>query len=392
MHSHCINNLINIKEVLVKKVVQNQNFVEIYLETKPKEHFCPCCGQATKRIHDYRMQVIKDLPLQMKHCYLVLRKRRYVCSCGKRFFEKYSFLPKYFHRTSRLTYAIADAFRTTASILDISRRFNVSTATVTRILDTISFPQPNLTEVLSIDEFKGNAETGKYQCILVNPIKKEILDILPDRTQEHLINYFRTLPGKERNDVRFFVCDMWKQYTDLAKIYFPNATIIIDKYHFIRQVTWAIERVRKRLQRNMEPGLRKYYKRSRKLILTRYHKLQGDVRRECDIMLLYNDDLRLAHYLKEDFYNLCQNTDYKKQKKDFYNWIRMAERSGLKEFEDCAATYRNWQREILNAFKYPHITNGPTEGFNNKIKVLKRTAYGVRNFKRFRTRILLSTR
>lgn len=392
MHNHCINNLINIKGVSVKKVVQNQDFVEIYLETKPKEHICPCCKQPTKRIHDYRMQIIKDLPLQMKHCYLILRKRRYVCSCGKRFLETYSFLPKYFHRTSRLTYAIADALRTTESILDISKRFNVSTATVTRILDTISFPAPNLTEVLSIDEFKGNAETGKYQCILVNPIKREILDILPDRTQEHLINYFRTLPGKERNDVRFFVCDMWKQYTDLARIYFPNATIIIDKYHFIRQVTWAIERVRKRLQRHMEPNLRKYYKRSRKLILTRYYKLQGDARRECDIMLLYNDDLRLAHYLKEDFYNLCQNTDYEKQKKDFYNWIKMAERSGLKEFEDCAATYRNWQKEILNAFKYPHITNGPTEGFNNKIKVLKRTAYGIRNFKRFRTRILLSTR
>lgn len=391
MHSHCINNLINIKDVIVKKVVQNALSVEIFLETKPQEQVCPYCKQTTRRIHDYRMQVIKDLPFQMKHCYLVLRKRRYVCSCGKRFFENYSFLPRYFHRTSRLTYAIANALRSTESIFDISKRYNVSTATVSRILDTISFSKPQLPRVLSIDEFKGNAETGKYQCILVDPIKREILDILPDRTQSHLIDYFRSYPGTERRKVDFFVCDMWKQYTDLARIYFPNATIIIDKYHFIRQVTWAIERVRKRLQKNMAPELRKYYKRSRTLILTRYSKLQGDLKRECDIMLLYNDDLRLAHYLKEDFYKLCQNPNYKEQKEAFYDWIKMAEKSGLREFEDCAATYRNWQKEILNAFKYAHITNGPTEGFNNKIKVLKRSAYGVKNFRRFRTRILLST-
>ena len=275
MHSHCINNLINIKDVIVKKVVQDDDFVKIFLETKPKEHICPTCGSSTKRIHDYRMQVIKDLPFQLKHCYLVLRKRRYVCSCGKRFFEKYSFLPRYFQRTSRLTYAIANALRSTESIFDISKRYNVSTATVSRILDTISFAKPQLPKVLSIDEFKGNAETGKYQCILVDPIKREILDILPDRTQSHLIDYFRSFSGMERRQVDFFVSDMWKQYTDLAKIYFPNATIIIDKYHFIRQVTWAIERVRKRLQKNMAPELRKYYKRSRSLILTRYNKLQG---------------------------------------------------------------------------------------------------------------------
>jgi transposase len=108
-------------------------------------------------------------------------------------------------------------------------------------------------------------------------------------------------------------------------------------------------------------------------------------------MLLYNDDLRRAHYLKEKFYEICQNTKYSEQRKDFFDWIKMAESSGLKEFEKVAKTYRTWSKEILNAFKYSHITNGPTEGFNNKIKVLKRTAYGIRNFQRLRTRIFLVT-
>lgn len=108
-------------------------------------------------------------------------------------------------------------------------------------------------------------------------------------------------------------------------------------------------------------------------------------------MLLYNEDLRRAHRLKERFYDLCQNPKYSIQRKEFWEWIQEAERSGVKEFEKCAATYRNWSKGILNAFKYG-ITNGPTEGFNNRIKVLKRTSYGIRNFERFRTRILHCTR
>jgi len=390
MHSHCINKLLNIEEVIVKKIVHGDTFVKIMLETKPKEHICPVCGSSTKRIHDYRSQTIKDLPFQLKHCFLVLRKRRYVCSCGKRFYENYSFLPRYFQRTSRLTAFIANALHETRSLSSVAQMCNVSTATVTRILDTISFDKPHIPLALSIDEFKGNSGGQKYQCILVDPLKRSVLDILPSRSQAQLVSYFREIPKKERNRVHFFVCDMWKPYTELAQTFFPNATVVIDKYHFIRQTTWAIENVRKRLQKTMPENLRKYYKRSRSLILARYDSLTAEQKEACDLMLLYNDELRQAHYLKEWFYRICQDTGYAVQRKEFRDWISTAEQSQLKEFEKCAATYKHWSKEILNAFKYSHISNGPTEGFNNKIKVLKRTSYGIRNFEHFRTRILLT--
>lgn len=391
MHNHCINKLLNIEDVIVKKVEHADTFIKIYLETKPQEHICPFCHATTRRVHDYRSQMIKDLPFQLKHCYLVLRKRRYHCSCGKHFYESYSFLPRYFQRTNRLTAYIASILHTNLSMKDVALQTNVSASTVARILDSISYSRQTLPEAISIDEFKGNASTGKYQCILVDPLKHKILDFLPDRTQNHLISYFYSIPKIERYRVKYFVCDMWTPYIDLAKIYFPNAKIIIDKYHFIRQVTWAIDGVRKRLQRSMPASLRKYYKRSKKLILTRYFKLKDENKRACDLMLLYNDDLRKAHFLKEKFYEICQNPKYSEQRKDFFQWIKMAENSGIPEFEKCARTYRNWSKEILNAFKYPHITNGPTEGFNNKIKVLKRTSYGIRKFDHLRTRIFLVT-
>lgn len=363
MHNHCINKLLNIEDVIVKKVIHSDSFVKIMLETKPTEHICPACGRLTNKIHDYRIQTIKDLPFQLKHCYLVLKKRRYACPCGKRFYENYSFLPKYFQRTSRMTAFIADALHDTRSITSVAKMCNVSTTTVNRILDTISFGCPSIPYALSIDEFKGNAGGQKYQCILVDPVKHFVLDILPSRSQTQLVSYFRNIPKKERYRVKFFACDMWKPYTELAKTFFPNATIVIDKYHFIRQTTWAIENVRKRLQKTMPASLRKYYKRSRSLILTRYDKLKGENKKACDLMLLYNDDLRLAHFLKEWFYRICHNPKYSEQRKEFWEWISTAEQSQLKEFENCAATYRHWNKEILNAFKYSHISNGPTESF-----------------------------
>lgn len=170
----------------------------------------------------------------------------------------------------------------------------------------------------------------------------------------------------------------------------PDAKIIVDKYHFIRLVTWAIENVRKRLQKSMPASLRKYYKRSRKLILTRYKKLKAENKQACDLMLQYNDDLRLAHIMKEWFYDISQLHSYRKQQQEFDDWISNARGCGIKEFEKRAKTFQSWRKEILNVFKYG-ITNGVTEGFNNKIKVLKRSSYGMRDFNRFRTRILHCT-
>ena len=292
--------------------------------------------------------------------------------------------------TNRLAFFICQELTKLTSLTSVAKVANVSVSTVIRIFNHVNYGTPTLPKVLCIDEFKGNAETGKYQCILVDGENNKVLDIIPDRCQSDLVGYFRQFSRKERNKVKFFVCDMWQPYVDLAKVFFPNAIIVIDKYHFIRHVTWAIENVRKRIQKSMTATLRRYYKRSRKLILTRYHKLKDENKEAVDLMLLYNDDLRIAHKLKEWFYEICQSDKYSYQCRELAKWIQNAESSGIPEFEKCAATYRRWHKEIKNAFKYGY-TNGPTEGFNNKIKVLKRISFGLKNFHRFRNRILHCT-
>lgn len=388
MHSNFTKKLLDLKDVQVKNISHSDIFLKITLDTNPKSSICPCCGSTTSRIHDYRYQKIKDFPYMDKSIILILKKRRYVCSCGKKFYEHYDFLPRYHRMTNRLVAYIVSELSNAVPVTFVAKKAGVSPTTVNRIFDHVHYSRPyTLPKVLAIDEFKGNAGGEKYQCILVDPKKKRILDILPDRKQSHLIDYIKSYSRHERLKVQFFICDMWNQYAELGRLFFPNATIIVDKYHFIRQVTWAIENVRKRVQKDMPPDLRKYFKRSRTLILKRAENLKGDEIERLNAMLLYNDELRQAYRLKENFYEICQNPKYSEQRKDFYEWIAYAESQNIREFKACITAFRNWSKEILNAFKYGY-TNGCTEGYNNKIKVIKRISYGVRNFNRFRNRIL----
>lgn len=73
-----------------------------------------------------------------------------------------------------------------------------------------AIPVPPLKDAVAIDKFKGNADTGKYQCILVNPKHHTVMDILPDRTTSHLSAYFREMDRSQRYRVKFFICDMWQ--------------------------------------------------------------------------------------------------------------------------------------------------------------------------------------
>ena len=104
-------------------------------------------------------------------------------------------------------------------------------------------------------------------------------------------------------------------------------------------------------------------------------------------MLYSSTALSTAYYLKEKFLDILDCKDKQSAKKALSNWILNAQDSGLQSFINCSKTMINWSPGILNSIEHPY-TNGFTEGCNNKIKILKRNAYGYRNFNRFRNRIL----
>ena len=111
----------------------------------------------------------------------------------------------------------------------------------------------------------------KYNSIIVDAEKHKVVDILPNRFENDLIKYFSQFPSK--TGVKYFVCDMNPHFRAVSKTCFPGAAIVADRYHVIRQVYWAMERVRKKEQKKPSARFRKYFKRSRCLLMKPMAKL-----------------------------------------------------------------------------------------------------------------------
>ena len=386
LYTNYMQELMGLKDVIVTSVERKDNQLNISLMMPRKIHKCPCCNNSTDKIHDYRIQRIKDIASFGSYTILYLRKRRYVCPlCKKRFYEEISFLPRYHRITSRLVVNILDSLRTVQSLKYVAKAANVSSTTATRIFDHIKYSNNSLPRVISMDEFKGNAGGEKFQCIITDPEHKKVLDILPNRKAEDLYAYF--LKYKDRHNVKYIVMDMSGPYRYLAKTVFPKAQIIADKYHVVRQVNWAFENVRKTEQKKFNEQRRKYFKRSRKVLLKRPEDLTADEAYQVESMLKISERLRQAYVLKNEFYKVMDSSNSYEAKKQLAKWYMLASGYNLPEFDDCFKAFTNWQKEILNSFDNPY-TNGFTEGINNKIKVIKRNAFGMQNFDRFRNRIL----
>lgn len=376
--------LLNLEDVIITDVENISDQLHIYLELPRNKHVCPACGAVTDCVHDYRMQVIKDVPLA-KDTLLHLRKRRYRCGCGKRFFEKNTFLPRYYRVTSRLFAEIILAFKKVVSAKEIGCRFNVSAVTAMRYFNYFNKKLTALPEIISIDEFKGNSGGQKYNSIIVDPREKIVLDILPNRFESDLVNYFSQFPNK--TEVKYFVCDMNSHFREVAKSCFPQATIVADKYHVIRQVYWAMEKVRKFEQNKLPKRHRKYFKKSRNLLMKRIEKLTPEEMDRLALMFEISPRLADAYRIKNEFLSVIRSKSSSEGKSKLVDWLFSVEVMNLPEFDDCTRAYHNWFQEIINSMDVPW-TNGYIEGCNNKTKVLKRVSYGMRNFNNFRKRIL----
>lgn len=180
---------------------------------------------------------------------------------------------------------------------------------------------------------------------------------------------------------------MWKPYADVAQAYFKNAIVVVDRFHYVRQVMWAFDKVRREEQKKFSKERRRYFKKSKKLLWARFFNLSRENQQAVEVMLNLSPKLKEAYLLKEKFMEFVDASDFDDAKKKLKAWCLYVSVSNLPEFNYCFRTINRWQDNILNSFKIPY-TNAYTEGVNNKIKVLKRNAFGLRNFNRLRARIL----
>lgn len=379
-------NLLGLKDVIVENVYEDSKGCHIEIILPRRKHYCPCCDAMTDRIHDYRVQKVKDLDIHGVHAYLHIRKRRYVCEeCGKKFYEENYFLPRYHRITNRAVGKIINDFRASHTAKDIGKNNNVSGQTALRYFKLVKYSCSELPEVLSIDEFKGDADGEKYQTLLTDAKEHTIIDVLPNRKKSDLIRYFRKF--KNRKNVKYVITDMNSHFKDVVLTCFPDATLVTDRYHVTRQVIWAMENVRKAEQKNLSAVWRKFCKNSKCLLNIPKDKLTEEQREKLRTILGLSTRLEIAYDLKNDFLEFMHSPDSETAKQRLSMWLYHAENSNIPEFKACITAMHNWSEYILNSFDVPY-TNGFTEGCNNKIKVLKRVCYGIRNFETFRNRIL----
>ena len=391
MHSNCIKNLLDLKDVFIKSVKYFNNSVEIHAELPISEQICPCCGAKTSKIHDHYIQPIKDAPIYFKPTTVFLKKTRYECkNCSKIFYPDNSFVGKYKRKSKRLIGYIIEQLRNNISASYISKNINIDNGFISKLLPYLAVTNTHLPKVLCIDEFKGNSGNYKYQVALLDGETHEIIDILECRHKHFLCDYFKKFPKEQLDNVKYLVTDLWESYKDIGITYFRKAKIVADHFHWARYACNALDKIRIETQSKLPKSERKYFKHSRKLLLSRKCNINEDKYDELENMLInYSENLRIAYREKECLLDILHSNECSEiRKKQFTEWVKRNLESPIPQLVDCAKTYQHWSYEIKNSLEVPY-SNGPIEGTNNKIKALKRTTFGMPNFTNFKARIML---
>lgn len=174
-------------------------------------------------------------------------------------------------------------------------------------------------------------------------------------------------------------------FRTVGKICFPNAIIVADRFHVIRQASWAMEQVRKNEQNKLSRGLRRYFKRSKHLLRKPMEALSSEEQECLALMVEIAPRLADAYRLKNEFLAVMHSESSTVGKQRLLDWLAAVNVMDLPEFQACVTAYRNWFQEILNSMDVPCFIEGCN---NKKTKVLKRVCFGMRNFRNFRNRIL----
>ncbi|SFM47134.1 Transposase, partial [Salibacterium qingdaonense] len=258
---HFTMNVPGLEEFNVMKTETIGSTYYIHVEKERKAHRCPACGEKTSRVHDYRIQKIQHLKMFERTSYLMYRKRRYACSCGKKFPEKARMVERYQRHTVEWNQALGLRTIQGKNFKDTADQFHTSPSTAMRRFDRLAAPMiqegKELPEVIAIDEYKGDTDQGKYQVLIADGRTGEPLDILPDRTAATIKPYLREKGAK----VEIVVMDRSPSFKSAVQQALGSPIIIADRFHFCRYMYWALDLVRRNVQKDFHEYDRKKCKR-----------------------------------------------------------------------------------------------------------------------------------
>lgn len=369
----------------------------IELRAKPQTpRRCSRCGEAVVEIHDVSTRRVRDLPIAEWDTWLLVPRVRLQCPrCGPTV-EAIPWLDRY----QRMTKRLADKIAGLAQLLPlkhVAAWFGVSWDTVKEIdkralIARLGPAERHWTGVrqIAIDEFALH-RGHRYATIVVDVPTKRVLWLGEGRDGTALTAFFTALGPARCAQLEAVVLDLWRPFLKAVRSYCPQAAIVYDAFHAIaRYASEVIDRVRldetNRLQRPQRAhgraraeAIRRVIKGTRWLLLRNRGTLRTQAERvRLKELLAANRKLFVVYVLKDDLKHLWHYRYPKAARRAWTAWAERARASRLKPLVHFAQRLGVAVEYIINHARYP-LHTGLLEGMNNKIKVLKRMAYGYRD-------------
>lgn len=396
-----------------KVVDETQDSITYEVKTRKIGVACPKCKNITSLVKDYTTKTYSFYGVGQKTIIINFKQKRLKCkNCGHTFVEENIFNKTGDYKlTKNLRIEIIKQLQNTRSVKSIANDFGISESIVYKVLDAIEPKHGPIGKIMCVDEFARVHVDGKLvlSAILVNGENKELVDILPSRKAKYVREFLYSLTQAEHEKIRYLSIDMREPYKEAFNTVLPNITVVVDRFHFVRYIIHALDKIRIRVMKTYDKESHEYYilKKFKNFILKtevddnnaclkirhKEWKYETTAKKIVDIMLSYSDELKIAYNFLHSFMVSYKSWDYETAKIKLKKTIEFLEFHGeIEELFELGKLLSNWQTEIENSFLLVDgktINNAICEGINRKIKSLKNVSFGITNFKHLRSRIFL---
>jgi len=328
-------------------------------------------------------------PMGRKKCCLNLHVHRLrCCECGKLWWPTPDFLDGKHRYVRSFALTVLDllsfgTIRAVAHYLGVGWDLvkEIHKSKLSRTYKSIPLEEINY---IGVDEFsikKGH----EYMTIFTDLESGRIVHAVCGRAKEDIRPFLEKL-GKKGKNLKAIAMDMSGAYYNAVREVLPGVDIVFDHYHVTALVNQALDELRRDQQKELDELGKKTLKGSRFLLLRNYDDLTVGRKERLHNLLSANEPLFTAHCMKEQLRLFWEQPDSESARHFLDTWCKDARQSGIKVLAKVGKTLAGYRTGLLNYFTH-HISNALTEGINNKIKTLKRQAYGFRDMEYFRLRL-----
>ncbi len=339
---------------------------------------------------------MRDLSCADHRIYLELEVRRVDCrQCGSVKRERLDFLVENALHTKRFALYVGRRCRS-GTIRDVAAELRLDWQTVKRLemdymreqIRRVGTPGP---KVIGIDEI--SIRKGHTYRIVVSDFERRrpIWFGGDDRSEDSMDQFYRFLGKKKAKGIRLAVMDMWKAFRNSTHRNAPQAAILFDKFHVMKHLGEALDKIRKAEYARLSDKQRQFIKGQKYTLLSHPQNLTGTAKKNLKLLLAANKRLNTAYLLKESFGQLWDYTREPWARKFFENWRASLKWQRLKPYEKFAEMIeRHWDGIAAYCKPENKVALGFVEGLNNKIRVMQRRAYGLRDEEYLRLKVLTS--